>query len=328
MGGVISMWNMKWCKRAGMVLAIGGTFFLGGSQAGAEPAMDGMTAFREAYMAVAAKEDNRAFVENVNFLGPTFHADLDLQGQVLANGFLHMAGKINLGFTEQEKGNTTQMEIPFYIEHEKDSLAFYARQGETWYKIAVPGVSAELTKSLKSTNVEDLTETMAAVKSVTILKEDEKQRSLNILLDGAKTADLLMKYSKNDLLKTTPEERKNQQEIMQRLSVVLKNKDVAVNWVVDKKNWRTITVGMDFTDIMRGYAQAVLKEAADGRMQLKNDERELLETLAYYSELHAYTTYIGVKEKSLTVPEDVRKSATDLNIFAGLQPKEVPMTKK
>lgn len=312
------MWNMKWCKRAGMVLALGGTLLLGGNPAGAEPAMDGMTAFREAYMAVSAKEDDRVFAENINFLGPTFHVDLDLQGQVLTNGFLRMAGKINLGFTEQDKGNTTQLEFPFFVEHEKNILAFYAQQGEKWYKIALPGLSAELTKSLKSTNVEELTETMAAVKSVTILKEDEKQRSMNVLLDGAKTADLLLKYSKNDLLKVTPEEQKSQQEIMQRLSAVLKNKEVQVSWVVDKKKWRTVTVGMDFTDIMRGYAQAVLKDVADGKTQIKDDERELWEALGYYSELHAYTTYIGVEEKSLTVPEDVRKSATNLDILAGL----------
>ena len=316
------MWKFKWCKRMGMVLAIGGTFFFGGSQAGAEPAMDGMTAFREAYMAVSAKEDNRIFLENINFLGPTFHADMDFQGQVLDNGFLRMAGKINWGFTAKDmnKDNTVQMEIPFYVEHEKDSLVLYGQYEQKWYRLAVPGIPAELTKSLKSTNVQDLTEAMTVVKAVTILKEDEKQRSMNILLDGAKVADLLVKYSKDDRLKTTPQEEKEHQEILQRLSTVLKQKDVPISWTVDKENWRTVTVGMDFTDIMRSYAQSVLKDAAEGRTSVKDDDREFLEALGYYSELHAYTTYMGVEKKSLTVPEEVRKTATDVNFFAGLQP--------
>lgn len=312
----------------GMVLAIGGTFLFGGSQAGAEPAMDGMTAFREAYTAVSAREDKRVFLENINFLGPTFHADMDFQGQVLENGFLRMAGKLNWGFTEKDKNNTIQMEIPFYVEHEKDSLAFYGQYDQKWYRLAIPGFSAELMMSMKSTNVEDVTETMAAVKAVTILKEDKKQRSMNILLDGPKVAELLVKYSKDDRIKTTPQEEKEQQEILQRLTVVLQHKDVPVNWVVDKKNWRTVTVGMDFTDIMRSYAQSVLKDAAEGKSPLKDKDREFWEALGYYSELHAYTTYMGVEKKSLTVPETVRKSATDLNIFAGLQPEVASSVKK
>lgn len=322
------MWNWKRWKRAGAALLLSGALLVGGNQAwAAKQENDGMWAFREAYLAM--QQDDRPFNEVISFFGPTFHADLDFKGQLLRDGSLRLAGKLKCDITEGENAKNNNLEVPFYIEQQPSNLAFYVQWSGKWYKMDIPGVPADFASTLKTTDAKEMAANMALVKSVKLLQDDDNQRRMDIRLDGKKVADSLLKYAAENKDTLKPEDAQHQQEILQRFSRVLEKQDVPVTWTVDKKTWRTVTVGMNFTELMRAYAQTALQDAAEGKTKIDDGERSILEMLGYYCELHAYTTYQGMdKQPDLTVPQEVKQSAERVNFLKDIQAAAVPAEKK
>jgi len=59
---------------------------------------------------------------------------------------------------------------------------------------------------------------------------------------------------------------------------------------------------------------------AAGKVKLSNDEREMMESLGYFSELKFYMTYKNTnQDENLVIPADVRKSAIELINMADIQ---------
>ncbi|SHL03440.1 hypothetical protein SAMN05216582_13421 [Selenomonas ruminantium] len=324
------MWRAaKGWKKAGVALALSGLLLVGNGHAwaaAAETTEDGMWAFREAYLAM--KQDDRVFKEMISFFGPAFHANLDMQGQMLRDGSLRLAGKLNFEATEEKKSKTTVVEVPFYVEQLPKDLAFYAQWENQWYKLILPGVPPQLANSLKTTDAKELAANMALVKSVKLLQENDKQRQMDIILDGGKVAEQIIKFSKETMQDVKPEEQQKQQEFLTRLSRVMQKMDVPLSWTVDKETWRTVTVNLNLTELMRAYAQEVLQEAADGKTTVGEEERKILESLGYYSELHMYMTYLGVEAARLEVPQTVKASAQEVVLPKEIQGDDPLATKK
>lgn len=306
------MGQMKW-KKALAAVALGGTLLLGGNAAGAEPSQDGMKAFREAYTSIVPA--NRVFRESISFFGPDFHADLNYQGQMLHDGALRLAGNLEWGYTDKKSGETTQLTLPFYVEQNKADMIYYGQYKGMWCKLTLPGISPQLAGVLKTTDMQALEENMNVVKTVEILQETDKQRVMKIFLDGDKVAALVEKYCvPNPGL--TPQKQQRHREMVQRLERTCKASKLQVVWTVDKTKWQTVTVAINLTDFMRNYAQGLLQESAAGKINLSANQQEFLAALGYYSELHAYTTYVkDASPEHLAVPKDVRKSAQSLDIF-------------
>lgn len=310
------MGQTKW-KGAITAFVLGGALLLGGNTAGAEPSQDGMWAFREAYTSIVP--DNRVFRESINFFGPEFHADLNCQGQMLRDGALRLAGDLEWGYTDKKTGETTQLALPFYVEQNKADMVYYGQYNGQWCKLTLPGISPQLASVLKTTDVQAMEENMDVVKAVEVLQETDKQRVMKIFLDGDKVAALVEKYCAQDNPRLTPEKQQRHREMVQRLERACKATNLQVVWTVDKTKWQTVTVALNLTEFMRNYAQGILKESAEGKIKLSDNEQEFLSALGYYSELHAYTTYMDTAPERLAVPKDVRKSALELNIFKGMQ---------
>lgn len=299
----------KW-KNALAAFVVGGTLLAGSPVQAAEPAQNGMAAFREAYQAVS--DDYRVFDEDLTLFGPAFHVDLDSRGQLAKNGSLLLSGNLKLMFTDQDSGKINNFEIPFYFDHNSKASTFYVQWGEEWNKLSLPGTD-EISDALETTPTE-IAENMALVKSVELVKETVSQRSMKLTLDGRKLAALVAKHCQETSKNLTPEEKATQQLQVERLTRAFESVDQEVTWVVDKKNWQTITAGVNLTGLMRAYAKVVLQEAADGKTVLSDGEREFWETLGYYAELHSYTTYPTDKAK-VEIPAKVRKTAAELDLL-------------
>lgn len=304
-------------KQAAAAFFAAGALLWGGNVSAAA-ADDGMWAFREAYL--AAPQDNRAFLQGLNFLGPAFHADVDGSGQIMRDGSLRMEGKIDWVYTDL-KANTTQHDvIPFYIEQANGEMNFYSNRGGTWSKLPLPGIPIGLANALKTSDVNILTENMSAVKQVELQKDTANQRMMRIVLDGNRLAELIRKDSSDNVASLNADEQKSQREFLHRLEKALTTTDVVVNWTVDKSTWQTVTASINLTDLMRAYAKGVLQEAADGSIVLDDRERAFMDALGYYSELQSYTTYLKPDDaKTISLPADAKNAAVNENVFQDLR---------
>ena len=78
--------------------------------------------------------------------------------------------------------------------------------------------------------------------------------------------------------------------------------------------WKTATASFDLTNIMRAYARYVLDESAAGRIVLTDEERDLLDAMGYYAELHSYTTNLKpTKDNLVNVPAALSKAPENDN---------------
>lgn len=304
---------MKKWKNALAAFVVGGTLLAGSSVQAAEPAQNGMAAFREAYQAVS--DDYRVFDEDLTLFGPAFHVDLDSRGQLAKNGSLLISGNLKMMFTDHETGKINNFELPFYLDHNPKALTFYVQWGGEWSKVSLPGAN-ELSDALETTTAE-AEENMSLVKSVEVVKETESQRSMKLILDGKKLAVLVAKHCQETMNDLSQEEKASQQLQVDRLTRALESVDQEVAWVVDKTSWKTITAGVNLTGLMRAYAKGILQEAAEGKTALSDGEREFWETLGYYAELHSYTTYPSDKVK-VEIPTNVKKTASEIDILGAL----------
>ncbi|MBQ3337040.1 MAG: hypothetical protein IJG80_06515, partial [Selenomonadaceae bacterium] len=104
-----------------------------------------------------------------------------------------------------------------------------------------------------------------------------------------------------------------QKEILQRWLAAISANDITFAWTVNKPSWTTVTAAFDLTNIMRAYSIYVLNESAAGRVVLTDEERDLLDAMGYYSELHSYTTYVSPKTNKVNVPPDLDKAPENDN---------------
>ena len=297
----------KKIKRTLAAFLSGTMLFVSGTALAAPDTSSEQESLTAAYMSRA--QNDISFNEGISFFGPDFKADITANGQFSPGGIIRVAGNLNWDYTDLATKQTTGNTMPFYLEQENSNLTIYAKQSGHWGKMTLPRLTA-FDKSNQKTGV-NLPIAMDMVKSMKLEKDDATQRTLKITLAGDKLAALLKQTadSSADI---------SHQEFNRRLIKALHTTDVTLAWTTSKANAEQ-TVSIDLTEIMRAYTKSALDEVSAGTTTLSDEDTKLLESLGYYYELKSYTTYDKDNQAvGITIPADVRRTATEANLFQDL----------
>ena len=269
---------------------------------------DVMEMFRETVMQTV-KSDTRVFHQDILFILPKFTGELDFLGST-ENDTLKMKGSFEIWLVD-EKGNDEHLENPFYLVQDNKNMTLYFKDEKKWKKMTSPIAAADAVDKFATPTAEELEKMISFVKDVTVLQETEKSRTLLVKIDGGKIADELKAIFEND-----PEFQKTiKPEDMMMIKMFggyfesgLRNADIWYTWTVDKFNWQTTTMSFNLSGLVQSVASAVLN---DRSQNFTNDDavREILETLAFYSEFKGYTTFLNPAAKAtLELPKNVQKA--------------------
>jgi len=303
-----------------IIVAVGGIALLWGGSIvdAADIQQHAMEVYREACLTSIHEE--RTANTNIDLFGPNYHWELNAAGQMLKNGSMRWHGEMSWDLTEQKTNATSHEDIPFYVEQRDNLLTFYIQRENEWSKFSLPGIPQELTASWRNGAVDLFNDSMQAVKKVSLENDTDKMQGLRIVFDMGKMMQVTGKYLDDSMGKITSKEKQVRQEAYEETAQGLSGTEVTVDWVVDKSTHQTITVSADLTPVIRGYAQHIIKDMAAGKIKLSDEERSMMESLGYFSELKFYMTYWGVDQtEEMAVPQEVRQTAVDMMNIADIQ---------
>ena len=85
-----------------------------------------------------------------------------------------------------------------------------------------------------------------------------------------------------------------------------RNSEIWYTWTVKKEDWSTVALSLNLSGLVQQTAQAALN---DSTKTWNEFERNILETVAYYSETKAFTIFLNQDaEKKLEIPKKVLKA--------------------
>ena len=282
-----------------------------GGKASAEVNQEAMEMLRETLMKVSEQND-LVFHQDVFLTMPQFTGTLELR-TVTENDTYKMKGAFEL-FMVDDNGNEEYKEFPFYLTSDKkNNVAFYFQDEKKWKKWTSTYNEKDIADIPEETDEETVEEIMEVVKDVTVLSDSDKKRTLLVKFNGEKVADLISKLSeqfKDEVAKSAENENLISNAILSEIkncvNTGLKNADFWFTWTVDKTKWQTTTASFNLS----GVSQSIALAALDNEF-IRNDEslREFFETIAFYSEVKGYTTFLNpnTKEK-LEIPKNVLKA--------------------
>ena len=282
-------------------------FFASTTEAKPEGTKKDLQAYEEA-MLTPAKSKTAIFNEYFLFFTPMAQCEMDFNGLTGENDTLKLAGKFGLWFTDQS-GNTTETKIPFYVSQKEKDMTIYFNVGDSWKKIEAPSIAAVTADIVATPNQNDLEEIFSMVKSVKVLSETPNYRTMVVHLDGNEIANSLKEETeKNPADKSTIGKADEQDQFFKYLDQGLRNSDIWYTWTIDKKDWQTITLSLNLSDVTQKTAQVALN---DKKQQWDDVTRALLETLAFYSDIKSYTVFYNPDaEKLVEIPEEVLNAPT------------------
>ncbi len=294
----------KLVKRGGRIFAgalLCGAMMFGTAAAEEAPALDGMEAFREA-ITMTTKQERRVFHQDLLFFAPSLRADLDLIGQTMAHK-LRIAGKLSL-LAIDDRANTTDLAIPFYIDQQQKEMTLYFKPDKKWYKFQTPTLAASAIDELATPDEKEADEILSTVKAVTVLRETDAQRTMLVQLDSEKLADLVSQYSqKYPADKGTADDGDMQKSIMGCLEAGVRRSNIWYTWTIDKASARTVTMSYNLSSVLQETARVALET----HPELPPELTQILETIAYYSDLKTYTTFLSPKAvQKLDLPEEAK----------------------
>lgn len=287
-----------------------GMFLIGGKASVAEASQEDINTLRETLMQVSEQND-LVFHQDVFFIAPGFTGELDFR-TITENGIYKVKGSLDL-FMVDEKGNEERFVYPFYVTEDKDNSILYYQEDKKWWKTTFPINVSNALDDPKKSEAEEVEEVIAFVKDVSVLQDNDKKRTLLVKFDGVKIANALAKFAdelKAELL--TGDSKENPMndvvfnEVMNCIDTGIKNADFWFTWTVDKTTWKTSTASFNLS----GLSQSIAIAALDNPFISNNEGlRELFETIAFYSEIKGYTTFLNptTKEK-LEIPKEVLKA--------------------
>lgn len=268
-------------------------------------AADDMAAFREA-LTKPVVQDTRIMRENISFFVPSGQARLDVMAQLQKDGWC-MAGGFDVLFHDADGGSLTE-KIPFFIEQDKKNMTIYYKMGKKWEKFEAPSLATVLTNAIATPNSKEIAETIAMVKDVKVVRESNSERTMFVKLDSDKVADAVAAYNQaNPADKGTADDAEFQKNVMKYLDKGIRRAEISYMWTVDKNTWQTVTESTNLTGVVQETAKAVLEDnVVQGNPLLE----EILQTVAYYSDLKEYTVFLTPKAKAkLMVPKEVKEKA-------------------
>ena len=300
-------------KRSLMAAAISGVLMCGGV-ASADQA--GMDAFREA-MTNAPANDSRVFREQVVFFLPEVQANLDFQAISQKDSEMRIAGNFNNIMTD-DKGNTKLDAVPFYVDQNKQGLTIYFRTLEDvmsskkkvkWQKISVPQLNTAV-DILGTPEGDEIQSIIALAKSAEVLRDTPNWRTMMIDIDEESLIGFIEKTCADEAKKSdkpaTEAEAAIQNRVFDYIKQGIRSTDVRCTWTVNKQDWRTVTFAINLSGVIQGSAQAALN---DPKGDIPFVLQPLLESLAYYGELKAYTTYLNPETKAMIeLPKELNRA--------------------
>ncbi|MBR1552937.1 MAG: hypothetical protein IJ631_02850 [Schwartzia sp.] len=296
----------RFFKFGGRVVAsalLCGSMMLGTAAAEEASAMDGMAAFREA-ISTPAKPDKRVFRQDLQFFIPAVRANLDLMGYARGHN-LRISGGLEFLCTGED-GNTTEVRYPFFLDQKKKEMTLYFKTDKEWRKFQTPTVAAAAADTMVTPDERDIDDILSTVKEVTVLRETDTQRTMLVQLDNEKLADLIARYGKtNPPDKGTADDPAWQNSFMGLLEQGMRRANVWYTWTVDKTDWQTITMSYNLSSWVQETARVALAQPHTW----PKDVEELVERLAYYSDMKTYTTFLNPDAKKLIeLPEEAKNA--------------------
>lgn len=317
---------MKKLIKLGGRMAVGallcGSMMFGTAAAEQAPAMDGMEALREA-VSMTTNQDRRVFRQDLLFFAPSLRADLDLIGQTMSHK-LRIAGNLSL-LSIDDRANTTDLVIPFYIDQQKKKMTLYFKPDKKWYKFQTPTLAASAMDELATPDEQEADEILSTVKSATVLRETDAQRTILVTLDSEKLADVIAQYgTKYPADNGTADDVELHNSFMDCLEAGVRRANIWYTWTIDKASGRTITMSYNLSSLLQETARVGLER----HPELPKELTEMLETIAYYSDLKTYTTFLNPKAvQKLDLPEEA-KEAISVDDLTGSDPKPVEAAAK
>lgn len=281
-----------------------------GGKASAEVNQEAMEMFRET-LAQTSKQDDRVFHQDILFIMPKFTGEFEFLGAT-ENDTFKMRGVFNM-WTVDENGNFENIEKPFYLTQDKDNMVVYFQEDKKWKKTVTPTTAANAADKVMTPDEQELQMMTGYVKDVTILQDNDKQRTLLVKIDCNKVADAvaeafeeLKAEMKNDAEKESTLNDELTKTLTSCLDSGFRNADVWFTWTVDKVKWQTTTASFNLSGLSQSIATAALNNPTISGLGVFN---ELLETVAFYSEFKGYTTFLNPAAKSqLEIPKNVLKA--------------------
>ena len=266
-----------------------------------DPNSEGIKAYREALTSYSA-ESEKIFRQDILFASPLVQAELDFFGMIDGNNF-KSTGDFTL-WIENDDGTTTEKTIPFYMTQSGKDMIVYFKGEKQWEKFTAPSLASSIMDMIATPTSEEIEEIIADTKEVTILKENENRRIMLVTLDSNRLADSFKTKADENPAATADS---LQETAVNYFDTALRNANIWYMWTIDKRDWHTIAMQYQFSGIIQELARAALN---DPNQQWPDEISQLLETIAYYSEIRAYTTYPRdpAAKKLFEIPKNVLKA--------------------
>ena len=270
-----------------------------------DPNSEGIRAFREALVSDSDALE-RIFRQDIYFASPFIMSELEIFGTVEGNAF-KSTGELAT-WTYADDGSETENIIPYYLVQDGNNMIIYFQSNKKWQKFTAPTLAAAVMDLIATPTEDDIEEIIADTKRVDILQENDYRRTMLVHLDGNRIADSLKaKADENPADNGTANDGALQETVMNYLDTAFRKADVWYMWTIDKRDWHTVQMQYNFSGVLQELARAAL----DDPNQVWPDEvSNLLETIAYYSEVRAYTTYPAdpAAKKRFEIPKNVLKA--------------------
>lgn len=266
---------------------------------------DGMAAFREALISDSDSKE-RIFRQDILFASPFIQAELDIMGMVDGDTF-KSTGDFSM-WIYADDGSVTEKVIPYYMIQNGKGMDIYFKADKQWEKFTAPSLAADLTDFIATPNEEEVERIIAETKEVTILQDNDYRRIMLIHVDGDKMADeIKQKAEENPADNVTADNAELQNTFMNYFDTAVRKADVWYMWTIDKRDWHTVAMQFHLSGLIQELARAALN---DPNQVWPDEISNLLETIAYYSEIRAYTTYPAdpAAKKKFDIPKNVLKA--------------------
>ena len=262
---------------------------------------EAMQAFRQA-LTDESDPVGRIFRQDILFTSPYVQGELELFGTV-ENDVFKSTGELTF-WMENDDATTTERIIPFYMTQSGKDMIIYLKANKDWEKFTAPSLAAEIMDVIATPTQAEIEEIIADTKKVEILRETGNRRIMLVTLDGDRLADSLKTRSEdNPDVSSDP----IQAATINYFDTALRKANTWYIWTVDKRDWRNIALQFNFSEIVKELARAALN---DPNRNWPDEISQILETIAYYSELRSYVTYPSdpAAEKKFEIPKKVLKA--------------------
>lgn len=270
-----------------------------------DPNSEGMQAFREALVSDSDALE-RIFRQDIYFASPFVMSELEILGTVEGNAF-KSTGEFAI-WSYADDGSETETIIPYYMTQDGRNMTIYFQTDKQWKKFTAPTLAAAITDLIATPNADEIEEIIADTKRVDILQENDYRRTMLVHLDGDRIADSLKaKAEEHPADNGTANDGALQDTFMSYLDTAFRKADIWYMWTIDKRDWHTVQMQYNFSGVLQELARAALD---DPNQHWPDQVSNLLETIAFYSEVRAYTTYPAdpAAKKRFVIPSKVLKA--------------------